>query len=93
MELNDSDKIITHIGTFKEAKNHDFIIDIFKELNSINNKYKLILVGRGELEEKIKMKVRDLGLSNKVYFLGVREDIPQILQSTDIFFMPSILEG
>lgn len=93
LELNDSDKIITHIGTFKEAKNHDFIIDIFKELNSINNKYKLILVGRGELEEKIKMKVRDLGLSNKVYFLGVREDIPQILQSTDIFFMPSILEG
>lgn len=94
-ELNlDKDyKLITHIGTFKEAKNHDFIIDVFKKLKNNYNKYKLILVGRGSLEKEIKYKVKKLNLENDVYFLGVREDIPDILQSTDVLFMPSTLEG
>lgn len=94
-ELNiDQDfKIITHIGTFKDAKNHKFIIEVFKNLNNINKKYKLVLIGRGELEKEIKQKTKDLNLENDVYFLGVREDIPKILQSTDVFFMPSVLEG
>lgn len=93
LNLDNDYKIITHIGTFKEAKNHNFIIDIFKQLKQENNKYKLVLVGRGSLEEAIKIKVNNLKLEDDIYFLGVREDIPQILQSTDVFFMPSILEG
>lgn len=93
LNLDEDEKIITHIGTFKEAKNHNFIIDIFKEIRKSNSKYKLVLVGRGELEPKIRYKANELGLSDDIYFLGVREDIPKILQSTDVFFMPSILEG
>lgn len=91
--LDNDDKLITHIGTFKEAKNHEFIIDVFKNVNYINKKYKLILVGSGNLEDVIRSKVKSLNLEDDVYFLGIREDIPQILQSTDVFFMPSILEG
>ena len=93
LKLNNDDKVITHIGTFKEAKNHDFIINVFKEINERNKHYKLVLVGRGELLNRIKNKVNKLGLQNSIFFLGVREDIPEILQSTDVFFMPSILEG
>lgn len=91
--LNDNDILITHIGTFKEAKNHDFIIDVFNEINNKDKRYKLILVGRGNLLQDIKEKVKKLGLNEYVYFLGVRDDIPKILQATDIFFMPSKLEG
>lgn len=93
LNIENKNKLIVHIGTFKNAKNHDFIIDVFNELNEIYNNYNLILVGRGELEESIKQKVKLLGLEKKVYFLGTREDIPEILQSSDVFFMPSILEG
>ncbi|MBI6056662.1 glycosyltransferase [Clostridium perfringens] len=93
LKISSSEKIITHIGTFKEAKNHDFIVDVFKRINEKDKSYKLILVGRGQLEDKIKQKVIDNGLDEYVHFLGVREDIPLILQSTDVFFMPSILEG
>ena len=91
--LSKDDIVITHIGTFKEAKNHEFIIDVFKELNNRDKRYKLILVGRGILLKDIKEKVKRLNLDNYVYFLGVREDIPNIFKATDIFFMPSILEG
>lgn len=94
-ELNlDKDcKIITHIGTFKEAKNHEFIINVFKEINNLNKEYKLVLVGRGELQEKIMEMVKLLSIENEVFFLGVREDINNILQCSNVFFMPSILEG
>lgn len=93
LNLDENCKIITHIGTFKKAKNHEFIINVFKLINDLNKNYKLVLVGRGELEEKIKSMVRDLSLENKVFFLGIREDINDILQSSNVFFMPSILEG
>lgn len=91
--LKKDNKIITHIGSFKEAKNHNFIIEVFRELVNKDNRYELVLVGKGNLEEIIKKKVIEYGIEKKVHFLGLRDDIPQILKSTDIFFMPSILEG
>jgi glycosyltransferase EpsF len=94
-ELNlDKDmKLITHIGRFVEAKNHKFIIDIFNEVIKKDKKYRLLLVGKGELIDLIKNKVKENNLENYVYFLGLRSDINKILASTDVFFMPSILEG
>lgn len=90
----DSDsKLIIHIGTFKSAKNHPFIIDVFNEIIKKDKKWRLILVGDGELKEKILQKVKTSQLQEYVYFLGKREDIPNLLQSSDIFLMPSILEG
>ena len=91
IELNT--RIITHIGTFKNAKNHDFIIKVFNELLKVDNNYRLILVGQGELKSTIEEKVKILGIEKYVYFLGIREDINMILSDSDIFFMPSILEG
>ena len=91
--LDFDNKIITHIGTFKSAKNHEYIIEVFNELIKRDNKWRLFLVGDGELKDKIVNKTRLYNLGDYVYFLGKREDIPHILQSTDVFIMPSILEG
>ena len=44
-------------------------------------------------EEKIHEKVRNLGLNEKVMFLGVREDIPELMQAMDVFVFPSLFEG
>lgn len=85
--------VIGHVGRFFKQKNHTFIIDIFKELSQINEDAVLMLVGGGELEEEIKNKVDELGLSNKVLFLGVRDDIPDLMQVMDVFLLPSLYEG
>ena len=93
LRLNKEDLLICHIGRFITAKNHKFLIDITKEMVLLNNNIKLILVGIGDEEENIRKKVDRLDLSNNVYFLGIRGDIPYILKSIDLFILPSISEG
>ena len=63
------------------------------EIVKIEPKAEFILVGRGGLEDKIKRKVQDMKLVDKVHFLGVREDIPELMIMMDGFVFPSIHEG
>ena len=51
------------------------------------------MIGIGELEEQIRNKVEQYDLSNKVLFLGKREDVNCIMQAADIFAFPSRFEG
>ena len=53
----------------------------------------MLLIGRGELLEEIKRKVKNLDLEDKVYFLGVRNDVPDLLNAMDVFILPSRFEG
>lgn len=85
--------VIGHVGRFNIQKNHEFIIDIFKEIKMKNENSVLILVGSGELEEKIKEKVTNNNLKESVIFLGNRSDINDVMQAFDIFLFPSIFEG
>ncbi|MCD2502906.1 glycosyltransferase family 1 protein [Clostridium sp. NSJ-145] len=91
--IKEDDIVIGHIGRFITAKNHTFLIDVANEMIQKNSKVKLILVGTGNLEKQIKEKVKKLGIDSNVYFLGVRDDIPSILKSMNLFILPSISEG
>ncbi|MGW8424552.1 glycosyltransferase family 1 protein [Peribacillus simplex] len=93
-ELNISEKfVLGHVGRFSHPKNHEFLIDIFYEVYKKNSNSVLLLVGSGELEEAIRKKVEMLGLTHVVKFLGLRLDIPHILQTFDVFVFPSHFEG
>ena len=87
------DIVICHIGRFIAAKNHDFLIDVVSEMIKQNNKVKLLLVGTGDVENEVKKKVYNLGLEKSIYFLEIRNDIPDILKEVDLFILPSIYEG
>ena len=93
LKIKDNEILIGHVGRFSPEKNHEFIIDVFKELYSKNNKYRLVLVGTGDTEDKIKEKVKNLNLQEVINFLGVRKDVKNLLQGFDIFLLPSIFEG
>lgn len=93
-ELNISrKKVIGHVGSFNEQKNHTFLIDIFNELIKYDEDYMLILIGDGENRSCIQNKVELLGIEEKVMLLGRRDDIPNLLQAMDIMVLPSIYEG
>ncbi|MGG3943979.1 glycosyltransferase family 1 protein [Peribacillus psychrosaccharolyticus] len=85
--------VIGHIGRFEKQKNQKFLIDIFYELQKTQPKSLLLLVGEGQLKRSIEKKVKSLGLTKKVRFLGVREDIPNLLHAMDLFLFPSLFEG
>jgi glycosyltransferase involved in cell wall biosynthesis len=85
--------VLGHVGRFYHQKNHSFLIDVFKEYSQKNNQAVLLLVGDGVLRPGLEKKVKDLNLSTKVKFLGIREDIHRVLQAFDTFVFPSLHEG
>lgn len=85
--------VLGHIGRFNKQKNHDFLIDIFKETVRKQPNTILLLIGEGHLQPSIEKKVEQLGLSSKVKFLGLRNDIPNLMQAMDLFLFPSLFEG
>ena len=91
--IKEDDIVFGLIGRFITAKNHTFLIDVANEMIQKNNKVKLMLVGTGDFEEEIKEKVKKLGIASNVYFLGIRDDIPAVLSSMNLFILPSISEG
>lgn len=94
LDIDDDTIIIGHVGRFVAQKNHDFLVDVFNEVHKQNNNTKLILIGKGPLEEYIKEKVKQYGLVEEVMFLGQRsDDIHELYQAMDIFVFPSLYEG
>lgn len=94
-ELSISEDIlaIVHVGRLTAVKNHKFLLDVFKEILNINNKVRLFLVGDGELRDEIIKKVQKLDIREKVVFLGIRQDINELLQAMDVCVLPSLFEG
>lgn len=85
--------ILGHVGRFAEQKNHKFLLEIMKELQKLNNNYKLLLLGDGSLREDIEMQIKKLGLENNVVLLGVVSNVKEYLDAIDIFLLPSKYEG
>lgn len=96
--LNIKDKfVIGHVGRFTYQKNHKAVIDIFKEIVSIKEDSVLLLVGDAvgdtSFLDNAKLQVKELGIEDKVLFLGMRTDVPDLMQAMDVFLLPSRFEG
>lgn len=91
--LKDSTTAILHIGRFNYQKNHIYLLDIFKAFHNFHPDSKLLLIGKGELETDIKGHISSLDLNDGVELLGIRNDIPSILNACDLFLFPSLFEG
>lgn len=92
LDLNDK-YVIGNVGRFIAQKNHTRLIDIFYELSKKKDNAVLLLAGSGKLQEKISKKANELNLSEKIIFLGIRNDINQIYQAMDLFLFPTLYEG
>jgi len=85
--------VLGHVGGFRDPKNHEFIVDVFKEYHAINHNSILVLVGDGDLKNHIENQVRQYHLDDAVIFTGSRNDVPDLLQAFDYFVFPSKWEG
>lgn len=93
-ELGVEDKlVIGHVGSFREPKNHVFLIQIFAEIYKKRKDAVLLLLGEGALMEQIKQQVKDAGLSETVRFLGNQADVSSYYQAMDYLVFPSLFEG
>ena len=97
LKIKDTDFVLGHIGRFSYQKNHEFLVDIFTKVYHRNHAARLLLIGDAVGDDfflqKTKEKVKACGLENAVRFLGLRNDVPALVQAMDCFLLPSRFEG
>lgn len=81
------------VGRLSAQKNHRFALRAFAELLKRREHAVLVVVGRGEEEQELRALAHRLKLIEKIRFLGVRNDVPELLHALDAFVLPSLYEG
>lgn len=84
---------IVHVGGFNAIKNHKFLLDVVKQLQSYKPDVKLICAGVGTLLPSIKEYASKLNLEENVLFLGHRDDVSSLMSAADMLIFPSLHEG
>ncbi|NBD22552.1 N-acetyl-alpha-D-glucosaminyl L-malate synthase BshA [Paenibacillus glycinis] len=86
------EKILMHISNFRPVKRLQDVVDVFakvvKEVPS-----RLLLVGEGPDLPKVQARVRQLGLEDRVHFLGKQDDVAQVISIADVMLLPSEKES
>jgi glycosyltransferase involved in cell wall biosynthesis len=85
--------LIGFVGRLSPEKNLVSLIEAFGEALKGNAKLKLLFVGTGPLEEKLKILSQDQGLTDKIIFTGFQTCVNRYLSALDIFIMLSHTEG
>jgi len=91
--------MIGTVGRLDPVKDYQTLIRAFTLLANVSvntimtNKIKLLIIGFGPEEQKLKTLAEEYKIIDKIFFLGKRFDIPRLLHSMDVFVLPSVAEG
>lgn len=85
--------VIGHIGRFAVQKNHRYLLEVFAALAAKEPNTRLVLVGYGDLQQQTLDRAKELGLTDRLLFLGVRHDAAALMNMFDVFLLPSFFEG
>lgn len=88
----DHEKILMHISNFRPVKRVHDVVDVFAKVNR-KLPSRLLFVGEGPDLPKIQAKVYEMGLEDKVRFLGKQDDIAQVISLADLLLLPSEKES
>lgn len=85
--------VIGNVARFMKQKNHKFTLDLFKVILQKNSNAVLVLLGDGELQERMKEKAKELEIEKSVMFMGNVNNVNEMYQIMDLFLLPSLFEG
>jgi len=86
------ERILTHVSNFRPVKRTKDVVKIFNEVQK-EIPSKLLMVGDGPDRLKAENLVKQLGIEDKVLFLGNSNEVAKILCYSDIFLLPSQTES
>ncbi len=86
--------IIGDVARFSPPKNHKMLLTIFKEVLNHKSDSLLVLIGsRTDLYHDVVEQAKNLKIEHRVQFLGMRTDVPRLMQGMDVYCSPSNYEG
>jgi len=88
-----TDVLFVCVAGLRPQKNPALLLEAFHRGPASEPQAHLLFVGRGALKSKLERQIGALGLQERVHLLGLRWDIPEILNAADVFVMSSDYEG
>lgn len=83
-------RMVVMVAAFRAQKDQKTLIDAFAHLT---DEYELLLVGGGELQDEVKQYADSKDYSDRIHFMGVRTDVPNVLKTADVVVMSTHYEG
>lgn len=85
--------VIGCVGRLSQEKNHLFLLSVFREILNRESCARLLIIGDGELRQKLEEKAEQLKISDKVIFAGNQNNTNEYYSAMDVFVFPSLFEG
>jgi glycosyltransferase involved in cell wall biosynthesis len=93
LRLDPSRRYVANVARFHPVKDHATLLRAFARVCTARADVDLLLVGDGPLRADLESMVGGFRIQDRVHFLGVRDDIPDILQAIDVFVLSSKSEA
>jgi len=98
LNIRSDDIVLGSVGNISWVKGYENLIISMGTLKKKHRRLKLLIIGKIlstqiGYYERLKQLVSSQGLERDIFFLGIREDIPQLLSIMDVFVTPSLTEG
>jgi len=93
IKTHSDEYIILFVGRLSPEKNVKVIFEALRIMLRDGIECKLVICGQGHIERELKAHAKTLKILNKVYFMGFREDVYNIMKACDVLVHPSFKEG
>ena len=91
--LDPERRYITTVARFHPVKDHRTLLQAFAKIAPLRPEVDLLLVGDGALRQELQQLAVELGIDARVRFLGVRDDVADLLHASDVFALTSVSEA
>lgn len=93
LNIQDSRPVVGTVARLHRQKGLIYLLKAAKRISRVFPEVKFLIIGEGPLRKKLERKSRRLGLGRRVWFMGERKDVPQLLSLVDVVVLPSLWEG
>jgi glycosyltransferase involved in cell wall biosynthesis len=87
------ERVVLAVGSLYEVKGHRFLLEAAPAILKACPSTVFLIAGRGDCDAALREQTKRLGLEARVWFLGLRQDVPTLLELCDVFVQPSLSEG
>ncbi len=89
----DNELVFITVASLSARKGHGLLIGALHDIKNMGYRFRCFFAGDGPLKEPLRKKCNELGLLDEIIFLGNVDNVADYLNASDIFLLPSFLEG
>ena len=90
--VKDDDKVVLFVGRLVENKGVHILLNAFRGVQNKVENAKLLIIGKGKMEDDLRLLAKELGIEKSILFLGKfpQEIMPSVYSGADVFVLPTL---